>query len=117
MRHRLAIMPWADHIGALVMAKQEANWVNIDTDSLAPHQLEAYDAYKGAYRAMKTSRENFENIMGRDIPAGQRMIFGYNFGKLSVAVVEDDRKVPKAKAATQSLSDFLASAKAHGDRT
>lgn len=99
------------------MAKQEANWVNIDIDTLHDEARNAYEAYKASYRAMKAQREAFEQIMGEDIPAGQRMIFGYNFGKLSVAVVEDDRKAPKAKATTQSLSDFLASAKAHGDRT
>lgn len=99
------------------MAKQEANWVNIDIDSLSGEQLDAYKTYKDAYRIMKAQREAFEQIMGKDIPQGQRMIFGYNFGKLSVAVVEDDRKVAKPKATTQSLSDFLAQAKAHGDRT
>lgn len=99
------------------MTKQDANWVNIDIDSLSGEQLDAYKAYKDAYRTMKASREAFENIMGRNIPQGQRMIFGYNFGKLSVAVVEDDRKVAKPKATTQSLSEFLAQAKAHGHRT
>lgn len=99
------------------MAKQEANWVNIDIDSLSHGQREAYEAYKAQYRAMKLAREGFEAVMGKDIPQGQRMIFGYNFGKLSVAVVEDDRKVTKPKAQTQSLSEFLAQAKSHGDRT
>lgn len=99
------------------MAKQDANWVNIDIDSLSPDQRKAYETYKNAYRAMKALREEFETVMGSDIPQGQRMIFGYNFGKLSVAVVEDDRKVAKAKAQTQSLSQFLAQAKSHGDRT
>lgn len=99
------------------MAKQEANWVNIDIESLGAFQREAYDAYKDAYRAMKNARLAFETEMAQGIPQGQRMIFGYNFGKLSVAVVEDDRKVAKPKATTQSLSDFLAQAKSHGDRT
>lgn len=99
------------------MAKQEANWVNIDIDSLHDEARNAYEAYKASYRAMKAQREAFEGTMSEDIPQGQRMIFGYNFGKLSVAVVEDDRKVSKPKAQTQSLSDFLKSAQGHGDRT
>lgn len=98
------------------MAKQEANWVNIDIDTLHDEARNAYDAYKAAYRAMKAAREAFEGVMSEDIPSGQRMIFGYNFGKLSVAVVEDDRKAAKPKAQTQSLSQFLAQAKANGDR-
>lgn len=99
------------------MAKQEANWVNIDIDSLDNHRKSAYEAYKRAYKVMKEHREQFETAMAQDIPQGQRMIFGYNFGKLSVAIVEDDRKVAKPKAQTQSLSQFLAQAKSHGDRT
>lgn len=99
------------------MAKQEANWVNIDTDSLSVELKNAYIEYKGQYQAMKKAREQFEGLMGKDIPQGQRMIFGYNFGKLSVAVVEDDRKTAKPKAQTQSLSDFLKSAQGNGDRT
>lgn len=99
------------------MAKQEANWVNIDVDSLPLDTKDAYAAYKAAYLAMKNARGKFEERMASDIPQGQRMIFGYNFGKLSVAVVEDDRKAAKPKAQTQSLSDFLKSAQSHGDRT
>lgn len=99
------------------MAKQEANWVTIEVASLDDDRLNAYNNYKMAYQTMKAARQRFEELMGQDIPQGQRMIFGYNFGKLSVAVVEDDRKAPKPKATTQSLSDFLVSAKAHGDRT
>lgn len=101
----------------MAVAKQDANWVNIDIDSLSAGQREAYEAYKALYRTMKQAREGFEAVMASGIPQGQRMIFGYNFGKLSVAVVDDDRKAPKAKAQTQSLSQFLAQAKSHGDRT
>lgn len=101
----------------MAVAKQDANWVNIDIDSLPLDTKDAYAAYKAAYQAMKNARGKFEERMAMDIPQGQRMIFGYNFGKLSVAVVEDDRKAPKAKATTQSLSDFLKSAQANGDRT
>lgn len=101
----------------MAVAKQDANWVNIDTDSLSVELKNAYAEYKGQYQAMKKARQYFEDQMGKDIPAGQRMIFGYNFGKLSVAIVEDDRKVAKPKAQTQSLSQFLAQAKGNGYRT
>lgn len=101
----------------MAVAKQDADWVNIDIETLGSTGRKAYDDYKAAYKVMKDARAEFERLMAQDIPKGQRMIFGYNFGKLSVAVVEDDRKAPKAKATTQSLSDFLAQAKAHGDRT
>lgn len=42
------------------------------------------------------------------IPDGKRLVFGYNFGKLSVALVDDDAKPSTAKGTT-SLSDFLKS--------
>lgn len=103
----------------MAVAKQDANWVNIDIDTLDTQTLNAYQGYKASYKTMKECREVFERAMAEaaKLPQGQRMIFGYNFGKLSVAVVEDDRKVAKPKAATQSLSEFLKSAQAHGDRT
>lgn len=101
----------------MAVAKQDANWVNIDVDTLPNEIKQAHASYKRAYAMMKEARTFFEEQMAKDIPQGQRMIFGYNFGKLSVAVVEDDRKVAKPKAQTQSLSEFLAQAKSHGDRT
>jgi hypothetical protein len=57
---------------------------------------------------MKEARNNFEQSMASavELPEGKRLVFGYNFGKLSVAVVEDDK--PKAKAGAQSLSSYLA---------
>lgn len=101
------------------MAKQEATWINIDIETLGETERKAYDAYKASYQAMKAARSQFEQGLeaSAKLAVGTRMIFGYNFGKLSVAVVEDDRKVAKPKATTQSLAEFLRSAQANGDRT
>lgn len=90
------------------MARIEANWVEINVSSLQPEQAQAYEAYKAKYREMKVCREAFESIMQTGVPDGSRMILGYNFGKLSAAIVPDDRKPAKAKASTQSLAEFLA---------
>lgn len=92
------------------MAKQDAMWFEIDPSTLDPAQDAAYTAYKVLYRQAKDARQAFEERMERDaaLPQGKRMIFGYNFGKLSVAVVEDDRKAPKAKTGKATLADFLA---------
>lgn len=95
------------------MAKQEANWVTIDVETLSDVQQMAYDEYKTKYRAMKAAREAFEGEMAAGVPPGKRMVFGYNFGKLSVALVDDDRKPSKIKG-TASLADFLALASANG---
>jgi hypothetical protein len=55
-------------------------------------------------------RQAFEEIVtdALELPQGRKMVFGYRFGKLSAALVEDDRK-GKAKQAKGSLADFLAS--------
>lgn len=79
-------------------AKSDAVWSELNVDSLEAGDLTAYNVYKMLYRQMKEQREVFENGMQRLAPAGKRIIFGYNFGKLSVAIVDDDRK-PKAKGA------------------
>jgi hypothetical protein len=95
--------------------RTDAQWITIDVDTLTPHIGRAYEAYKAAYKAMKDARAKFEEDMAleADLPVGKRLVFGYNFGKLSVAVVEDDRK-PVAKAGAQSLSSYLASMQVKG---
>lgn len=100
------------------MAKHESNavWTTIDPASLSETQADAYAAYKALYRSMKDAREAFEGAMQAGVPDGQRMILGYNFGKLSAAIVPDDRKPAKAKATTQSLAEFLAAQSAQGHR-
>lgn len=96
------------------MAKQDAQWVTIDPTTLDADVLEAYAQYKDAYREMKELRNAFEKAMAVDVPSGERMIFGYNFGKLSIAIVADDRVERKPKQATQSLADYLARRAAAG---
>ena len=96
----------------------DANWANIDTDTLSAGQREAYQAYKVAQREAARLREAFETSVteSMDIPAGKRMVFGYRFGKLSAAIVEDDRKPSKAKQSTLTLADFLAQQASGGHR-
>lgn len=97
------------------MARVEANWVELDPSTLTAAQQESYHAYKAAYRVMKDQRVEFEREMQAGVPEGSRMVLGYNFGKLSAAIVPDDRKPAKAKS-TQSLSEFLAAQGASGQR-
>lgn len=94
-----------------------ANWVQIDIETLAAEQRKAYDDYKAAYRLMKDAREVFERSMQEGVPEGSRIVLGYNFGKLSAAIVADDRKPAKAKTSTQSLADFLKAQGAQGYRS
>jgi len=88
----------------------EAQWVDVDISTLSQDEAKAYEAYKVAQRAAAKLREEFETTMaqGYDIPQGMRLAFGYRFGKLSVALVLDDRKPSKAKQPKLSLADYLA---------
>lgn len=99
------------------MAK-DAEWMTIDASTLSPAIAKAYAEYKEAYRMAKALREDFEKAMSdaAGLNGGKRLIFGYNFGKLSIAVVDDDRKPSKAKQSTLSLADFLARQEASGHR-
>jgi hypothetical protein len=101
------------------MAKtSDAVWIEIDPETLTPEIAGEYRMYKNLYREMKAQRANFEKAMSdaAQLPEGKRVIFGYNFGKLSVAIVDDDRKPAKAAPAKQSLADFIASQASAGRR-
>ena len=101
------------------MAKDStAVWSEINPDTLPADIGAAYALYKEMYRAMKAQRTEFETMLSAQasLPEGKRVIFGYNFGKLSVAIVDDDRKPVKATPAKQSLADFIASQASAGRR-
>lgn len=99
------------------MAKQtDATWFEIDPSTLDETAKRAYDTYKALYRQAKEARQSFETIMQgtADLAQGKRMIFGYNFGKLSVAVVNGEAK-SEAKPKL-GLAQFLASQASQGRR-
>lgn len=86
-----------------------ATWQTIDPTSLPVPVAKQYERYKAAYREMKAERDSFETAI-RDMapaPVGKRLVIAYNFGKLSVAIVDDDTKPATPKGAL-SLSAFLA---------
>jgi hypothetical protein len=100
---------------AMAKDRSELKWVEINVDSLDEAQRMAYDEYKAIYRKMKEAREYFEAEMQSLAPDGKRLVFGYNFGKLSVAVA--DKVEVKAKASgPQSLGDYLKGMQANGRR-
>lgn len=101
------------------MAKTDAVWTELQPTSLPTEIAKAYADYKEAYRFMKDQRVAFETALSdaASVPEGKRLVFGYNFGKLSVAIVDDDRKPAKSTPAKQSLADFIAAQQASGART
>ena len=103
------------------MAKQaraDLTWTEIDPASLPSSLASLYEGYKAAYRTMKECRTVFEQAMNDAAsPAqGKRVVCGYNFGKLSIALA-DAKDAPKSSQAKGSLADFLANASARGDRS
>lgn len=100
-------------------AKTDAVWTTIDPTTLPVPVAKQYTCYKEAYAEMKAERKAFEDALAAlsGLPGhGRRMIFGYNFGKLSVAVVDAEPAKPSASGST-SLADFLKSTAASGRRT
>ena len=121
MQSSIGIGPTIEAPRGLAMAKvarTDAVWVEVDVASLPNTAQAAYADYKRIYKDMKAAREGFEQAMSdaASLPEGKRMVFGYNFGKLSVAIVDDDRKPAKATPAKQSLADFIAAQQAQGRR-
>ena len=103
------------------MAKSESNvtWVEIDPTTLAAKLATAYETYKDAQRKAAELRSAFEQQMNdaAGLPEGKKLVFGYRFGKLSAAIVEDDRKPKAASPAKLTLSQFVAQQAAAGRRT
>jgi hypothetical protein len=99
------------------MAKED--WKTIDKQALinAVGDTDAadiwgmYEASKAAYRAYKVQRDVFENAMqasfANKLPTGYELKFGYNFGKLSIAVGPVTERKAQPKAESESLGDWL----------
>jgi hypothetical protein len=109
------------------MAKED--WKQVDAGTLAKAigEREAaevwamYETSKEAYRAYKAKRDAFEAEMQLQfeakLPSGMELKFGYNFGKLSIAVGPVTERKAAAKTETGTLTDWLAGQAASGCRT
>lgn len=93
------------------MAKHnsDAVWSEIDPSSLNPATFKAYNEYVAARKLANEARKVFENMAQADanVADGKRMVFGYNFGKLSVAIVDGEVKASKPTKPKLSLADYL----------
>lgn len=95
------------------MAKPDsstADWRTIDAESLPTDIRSAYDAYKSANRLAQAAREFFEQQFtdAIPVPAGSRIAFGYRFGKLSIAVIPDDRPATKPRTTPLTMAELMA---------
>lgn len=97
------------------------DWREVSPDTLPADIKTAYDEAKAIYRQYKETKAKFEGLMqaefAESMPAGQELKFGYNFGKLSVAV-GPKREVKRDKAKQSgSLNDWLSGQRESGART
>lgn len=100
------------------MAKDtNAVWHELDVDTLSADAKAAYETYKDASRKAAELRTQFEAKMNElaDLGKhGQKLVFGYRFGKLSAAIVKDDAKPKSGSPAKLSLADYLKGQQAAG---
>lgn len=85
-----------------------ADWREVDAETLPNGLKVLYSDYKSAQRLATDSRTAFEAAFTEmaSVPTGQRLGFGYRFGKLSVAVLPDDRPLAKPRKAALTLADL-----------
>jgi hypothetical protein len=88
-------------------------WCNVETDDIPASALELYNQYKTLQRQAAHARETFEAEFSAALnitpTSATRLVFGYKFGKLSIAVAPNDKPKAQPKRTTTSLTDFLAS--------
>ena len=87
--------------------KAELEWTQLDPSSLSPDLRKAYDAYKEAARHAESLRKTFEASMTNAIDPldNEKVVFGYRFGKLSLAIAPADK--PRKPSAAVSLAEFI----------
>ena len=87
--------------------KADLEWTQLDPASLSPALRQAYDTYREAARSANALRETFERAMTVAIDPldGEKVVFGYRFGKLSLAIAPADK--PRKPSAAISLADFI----------
>lgn len=76
-------------------------WAEVQVESLSDTQRQAFLAYKAAYALAREARDAFEATVQPAAPPNKHFVFGYNFGKLSVAVAEGAPPAPRAKTAAK----------------
>lgn len=81
------------------------NWINVNIDALGATLKRKYQALKEAQQKAKAAREEFETAFlveskkAGKIEAGESLKYGYNFGRLAVAIVdEEETKGTKKKS-------------------
>lgn len=98
-----------------------SDWKEVDPQTLPGEIAEAFAAMKAAYKVYQAGKVLFEAMMqeafAEQMGEGQELKFGYNFGKLSVAIGPARERKAKAPKQVQSLRDWLRDQAAGGQQT
>lgn len=92
----------------------ELKWKTVDpARELSPEMLRAFERSKEAYKEYQAAKQRFEDMfkasVASQIPPGFEIKFGYNYGKLSVAIAQTDPSKERKAAAKpkESLADWM----------
>ena len=79
------------------------NWINVNADAMGATMKRKYLALKEAQQKAKAAREDFElsfiaeSKKAGKVEDGESLKFGYNFGRLAVAIVDESEVKAPAK--------------------
>jgi hypothetical protein len=98
----------AAHAATKPATADKADWTEVNVASLPDAVQKLYAAKRTADKASQTAREAFEKatIAAVKPRAGKVLRFGYRFGKLSVAWVNEDDAAKRTSTGAVSLSDL-----------
>lgn len=102
-----------------MVTETKLDWTDIAIEDETQAAQAAYAVYRKARQEAGKAQAAFEETMrkdhGKDVSKGERLVFGYRFGKLSFAVAPEDGKGrSKAAQPKRSLADYLAARQAGG---
>jgi len=90
-------------------ADAKPDWTELDPTTLNGALRLKYEKLLEARKAAAIAKAAFEDAMNEAAAPGQglRLVFGYNFGKLSIAVVPADRPKARTTKAAVSFADYV----------
>ena len=83
--------------------ENKLNWINVNVDALGTALRRKYQSLKEAQQKAKAAREDFETAFlveskkAGKLEEGEALKFGYNFGRLAVAIVDETETKPAKK--------------------
>jgi hypothetical protein len=83
--------------------KSKLTWIPVNVDAMGATLKQEYLTMKESQRKAKADRERFEarflteSKKARKVPEGGTLRYAYNFGRLVVAIVDEEKAVKKSE--------------------